>query len=609
MATQLDIVTVGDVLVISCDTNPTSGGGLSAPVGSIALANDGSGTFTKIGATNTDWVAGIGVPTYGIVRCVYLVNNTSDQAKLGGTANNVYVTFQTAYDAANALQISLGGLNRVVIIVGNTVAATVGSVALSANWNSLVEIVGIAKSRSLLGNITITGVFSISTSITNATVGQIKAEGGIGLTLNNAITGNLVTTSSTGAAGSVGISNGNNSSVGQITMSSSLGNVGSLTFSNSNNITITGNVTITQTSTTTSFSVGSIAMTTCNGIRFNGTVTMTMAYASSSGTIGGLNIDNTNQNISFVGNVRITGYSNNTNTSSNVAITNIYCVNCTFSGLFINHQTVGDNTWEGGVITTVNFHKCFFRTTVRIAYNNTTEITTGVTFRMTDSQMIGSTNGSALDFTVYTKDVSFDSFVLQDIESNFQGSLGYNGIAISNNLIATPTVMFTIDGVSALFTNINGNSFSLNLQNPTTANSTYDAIVLGCSLINLSLQVTDGDVNFKVVDSSSSNNYYLINWGTTSTKRTDLIGCNLNTDSSSLSFAQIPITLKNTYLGYYTDTDLNQDVISYNSYVESYSVALTITTWSGTFNTSTLRRLVTDVVAGVTFNNSYDESY
>jgi len=284
-----------------------------------------------------------------------------------------------------------------------------------------------------------------------------------------------------------------------------------------------------------------------------------------------------------------------------------------FSGFFINHRTVGFNTWEGGTITTVNLHKCFFRSRTRIAYNNTTEVITGATFRMTDCSFIGSNDGDGLDFYVLTKDVSFDTFIMQGIESNFKGlSSGYDGIAVSNSVIIAPIVPFTIDGVSAMFSNINGNSFILDLYNP-TANSTYDAVVLGCNCTNLSLQIVEGDINFKVVDSSSSNNYVLVSVSVTPpTKRTELIGCNFNCDATDLSFyGQIPVTLKNTYFGYYTNTlnPMTQDVIAYSSFIESLAETGSATTWGGTYNTSTLRRLTTDSVVGATFNISYDESY
>ncbi len=55
MSTILSILSIGKVLVIVTNTNPTLGGGTEAPVGSICMTIDGSGTFTKNGALNTDW--------------------------------------------------------------------------------------------------------------------------------------------------------------------------------------------------------------------------------------------------------------------------------------------------------------------------------------------------------------------------------------------------------------------------------------------------------------------------------------------------------------------------------------------------------------------------
>ncbi len=55
MATIRGVQTVNDVWVIETAADPTTGGGTAAPIGSIALAADGSGTFTKFGALNTDW--------------------------------------------------------------------------------------------------------------------------------------------------------------------------------------------------------------------------------------------------------------------------------------------------------------------------------------------------------------------------------------------------------------------------------------------------------------------------------------------------------------------------------------------------------------------------
>lgn len=88
------------------------------------------------------------------VRYVYLVQDAADVVKMGGVSGNVYNTFQAAYNAANALQVLLGGANIVVIMVGNVTAASVGNLTLTANYNQRVHIQGISNTTSIVGNIT-----------------------------------------------------------------------------------------------------------------------------------------------------------------------------------------------------------------------------------------------------------------------------------------------------------------------------------------------------------------------------------------------------------------------------------------------------------------------
>lgn len=63
MAEILDIQTVGNLQILATDINPNLGTplGTDAPIGSIAMASDGSGTFTKTGALDTDWTLDTGV--------------------------------------------------------------------------------------------------------------------------------------------------------------------------------------------------------------------------------------------------------------------------------------------------------------------------------------------------------------------------------------------------------------------------------------------------------------------------------------------------------------------------------------------------------------------
>jgi hypothetical protein len=55
MAVKLGVITINGVLAISCDTDPSTGIGLIAPIGSFASAFDGSGFYYKSGVGNTNW--------------------------------------------------------------------------------------------------------------------------------------------------------------------------------------------------------------------------------------------------------------------------------------------------------------------------------------------------------------------------------------------------------------------------------------------------------------------------------------------------------------------------------------------------------------------------
>jgi hypothetical protein len=92
MAEILDIQTVGNVLVIYTDTNPTSAGGTSAPIGSIALCEDGSGTFTKIGASDVAWVTQIiNVQTVSSSPTVTPIGDVNDAINITAQAIALFI--------------------------------------------------------------------------------------------------------------------------------------------------------------------------------------------------------------------------------------------------------------------------------------------------------------------------------------------------------------------------------------------------------------------------------------------------------------------------------------------------------------------------------------
>ena len=55
MAEIKHTITIGNLQIITVDVNPALGLGTPSIIGSLALAEDGSGTYTKTGVLDTDW--------------------------------------------------------------------------------------------------------------------------------------------------------------------------------------------------------------------------------------------------------------------------------------------------------------------------------------------------------------------------------------------------------------------------------------------------------------------------------------------------------------------------------------------------------------------------
>jgi hypothetical protein len=345
------------------------------------------------GASNADAYPSYALPlsellesSLPIVRYVYLVRDASDALRMGGTASNVYTTFQTAYDAANVLQVALGGTNTVVILVGNTTAATVGNLTLTANYNRFVLIKGINLQCSILGNIIATnatgngfnvGLNLASVSITDVTIGTISTNatgatgtsGNVSMRLNNVQLGNI-NTSITNVSNTTG--NG-----GDVRTAQSLGIL------NTNSFVVFGNITTSsQGPTTSAGSVSIVAASfffnqiiTANG-NLNGGVTLGTIRGNFFGSVvsisnvGGLQSAFTMQNgqinqlnLSITGNITIletvVGSLTVVNTSptltpNTLTITDSRLINKTISDLltvitaklssFNSIEQVGDNS-------------------------------------------------------------------------------------------------------------------------------------------------------------------------------------------------------------------------------------------------------------------------
>lgn len=193
--------------------------------------------------------------TSPITRYVYLVQDSDDALRMGGTLAHSYNTFQSAYDAANVIS---GSKGIVVLQVGNITAAIAGDLTLAGNWNPNIILNGINPFISVVGNI-IGNSGAASRSVGTTTNATTSAK------MTNVKVGNI----STGLALSTGISNsvvidGYNLQIGDISTANT----------NSTNTNTTGLVRINNFTNLAPIIVGNIITTTSNSTATSGAVSI-----------------------------------------------------------------------------------------------------------------------------------------------------------------------------------------------------------------------------------------------------------------------------------------------------------------------------------------------
>lgn len=339
----------------------------------------------------------------GKARAVYLVNDASDEALLRGTGNNVYRTFQAAYDAANALQVSLGGTNQVVIMVGNTVAATVGNLVLTAAFNSRVSIQGINSTNSAVGSIT--GALNLSMSIKafDISLGAVTGSGTSSVVLN---VNHTIISGITVVGGSVQITGADSKVTGNIAMSNA-GTVGNFAVSASNNLSL-GSVFMTQTDTTAPYNIGGFAVYNSKDITF-GSLTIRNSYTAGITTTGGIIIDVYCKDIVFTNNISV--IASNAATPSDSVISNIVMTNTTVYGyVAINMQSLGYGFVGGGYIYTLTIDSCTFYSIVKIGYNCLTPLVSVTPVDITNCKSTG-----VNEMVIHTYNFSHTSLAIEDV--------------------------------------------------------------------------------------------------------------------------------------------------------------------------------------------------
>lgn len=273
-----------------------------------------------------------------VKRYIYLAQDANDINRLGGNPNKVFSTAQAAYDAANALQITSGGLVELKVMNITSVAAGDITIAAGQNWNSSVILSGIDTTISNIGNIINSNTtHTISLTAFNLSIGSINGDvsGGGGnavnitLNLTNVITGIVSSNATSGNGGNISITGVN-------TTISSISGTGSA-LANGSIISINGSI----------INLGTVNNT---GGANSGTFTANVI----SGTIGAIT---SNGGGGGSGAITITGSSLQVGAISSTGSTNnsgsfVTITSNTTAGIEISSITsTGNGTGEGGAIT------------------------------------------------------------------------------------------------------------------------------------------------------------------------------------------------------------------------------------------------------------------
>lgn len=152
MAVDLGMITINGVLAISCDTDPSTSGGLVAPKGSFASSVDGSGFYYKSGSGNTDWTLASGATS---VNGTTILNFGSESDRVINTitvldnplvasvtnANIKMVSFMNTETTETSLNdFTINGVSfNIENIVDNTSFDIVGSAVNNASGNYTIQ--------------------------------------------------------------------------------------------------------------------------------------------------------------------------------------------------------------------------------------------------------------------------------------------------------------------------------------------------------------------------------------------------------------------------------------------------------------------------------------
>lgn len=189
----LNAITVGNQLIIISDTDPSTGGGISAPVGSLILMDDGSGSYIKSNTSDTDWKKSITLDNLSAISAVGTItsgtwNGTAISAAYGGTGQTTYNIGDTLYaSTSNTLsKLPIGSTGHVLTVVGGVPAWS----SAAAGTVTAVSVVSANGFAGTVANASSTPAITLTTTIT----GLLKGNGtSISAATDADVTGKLLT--------------------------------------------------------------------------------------------------------------------------------------------------------------------------------------------------------------------------------------------------------------------------------------------------------------------------------------------------------------------------------------------------------------------------------
>lgn len=145
MATQTGVITLNGIKIIECDVNPTTTGGLSAPIGSIASAKDGSGMFYKSASGDIDWSNNsyqkqIGASVNGLGSAIQVGSVGFSIPSFSGTISSWSLVGDVSGDVV--FDVLVGGVS--IVGAGNkpTIVASTSATANVSGWTSTSVVSG-----------------------------------------------------------------------------------------------------------------------------------------------------------------------------------------------------------------------------------------------------------------------------------------------------------------------------------------------------------------------------------------------------------------------------------------------------------------------------------